>query len=576
MDLFESFSEDITKWEVLRDMVDLDLNDNFSDDSVKSGPRVQLLPRKCITLFGNIPKMEQRIYSKCKECRLIFNPRNILSHRVCLGRGYSFSSSSFDLKKKSKSKSSKKSHSNTPSPPPFKKPPSPTTPVSSSAITDLSKMLSSKVPKVSTSINVSPPPTSSSHKSSSRLSSSSHNSKTVSSHLTRSEHHHSSSKTPKSSSSSTDISNGSTSTSKSSSSSSHSSSSSSSSRHKKSRKSSSSNSKSNEEYDPNIHCGVVENNKGPCTRSLSCSNHRSHLRKLVSSRSKEVHHLIAERKTLKEKDTKHNNSKTHSSPNGPEIKDTGESCGHTTVKSNTLSIILPKTKDSIPSQNSATSNKQLLDITDLDIKFSKTAEVSLNNEGDAETVPVVYMPMSPVSVVSPVEYVKIGKNIIRLESPQSATSPPLTINQSVFVGIPNFNVKMYTSHPKPITLPSYGVKKIGGAMLLSKQQLELQRNNLLMTISSNANTGNNIESYRTSLNNSGVLYKTNILKSKNNNKSNNYKRSISEKLNSSDTKHMKYSPNLNGFLIHSTISETADAPLSNVMMNDNMPYFNIK
>lgn len=578
MDHFESFPEDITKWEVLRDMVDLDLNDEFNDDSLKSGPRVQLLPRKTVNLYGNIPKMEQRIFSKCRECRLIFNPRNILSHKACMGRSHSSSSSSFDLKKKLKNKSSKKSHSNSPSPPPFKKPSSPSSPSTLSAVADLSKVISPKASKHSSSPVASSPTNSSaspSHKSSSKISSNSFSSKTNSSLILKSskcEHSPHSSRLTKLFSNSTDSSADSTSASKSSSSSS----SSSSSRHKKSRKSSSSNSKSVEEFNPSIHCGVIEDNKGPCTRSLSCSNHRSQLRKLVSSRSKEVHHLLSERKISKEKSTKHNSSKTHNFPNDLETKDTGESYVPTSVNSNTLSIILPKTTDPL-TQNSATSNKQLLDITDFDIKFSKTAEVLLNNESDAGTVPVVYMPMSPVSVVNPVEYVKIGKNIIRLETPQTAISPPITTNQSVFVGIPNnINVKMYNSHPKPITLPSFGAKKIGGAMLLSKHQLELQRNNLLLAISCNINIGSSIDSHRSSLNNSNVLYKSNILKNKNTNKSNSCKRSMSEKSNNSDNKQMKYSSNLNGFLIHSTISETADAPSSNMLMNDKMTFLNMK
>lgn len=581
MDQFESFSEDITKWEVLRDIVDLDLNDEFSDDSIKSGPRVQLLPRKTVNLYGNIPKMEQRIFSKCRECRLIFNPRNILTHKACMGRSHSSSSSSFDLKKKSKSKSLKKSHSNTPSPPPFKKPPSPSSPSTLSVVTDMSKVISPKASKHSSPPTASSPTNSSTspHKPSSKISSNSISSKTNSSLILKSpksEHSSHSSKLSKLFSNSTDSSTESTSASKSSSSSSHSSSSISS-KHKKSRKSGSSNSKNVEEYNPSIHCGVIEDNKGPCTRSLSCSNHRSQLRKLVSSRSKEVHYLLNERKISKEKSTKHNSSKTHNFPNDLETKDTGESYGPISANSNTLSIILPKTNDSFLNQNSTTSNKQLLDITDLDIKFSKTAEVILNNESDAGTVPVMYMPMSPVSVVSPVEYVKIGKNIIRLETPQSATSPPITTNQSVFLGIPsNINVKMYNSHPKPITLPSFGAKKIGGAILLSKHQLELQRNNLLLAISSNVNIGSSIDIHRSSLNNSNALYKSNILKNKNTSKSNNCKRSMSEKINNSDSKQMKYSSNLNGFLIHSTISETADAPSSNMLMNDKMTFLNMK
>lgn len=43
-----------------------------------------------------------------------------------------------------------------------------------------------------------------------------------------------------------------------------------SSKYKKSKRSN----KVTKDYDPDVHCGVVEGNKGPCTRSITCSNHR--------------------------------------------------------------------------------------------------------------------------------------------------------------------------------------------------------------------------------------------------------------------------------------------------------------
>ncbi|KAG5870316.1 hypothetical protein JTB14_038400 [Gonioctena quinquepunctata] len=99
-------------------MVDLDLDDELQNEH-KTVPSVQLLPRQDVFLYGTIPKMEQRVYTKCKECRIIFNPRDILSHKSCPGKSHS---SSHSLKKKVKSKgsSSKKSHSNLPPPPLFK------------------------------------------------------------------------------------------------------------------------------------------------------------------------------------------------------------------------------------------------------------------------------------------------------------------------------------------------------------------------------------------------------------------------------------------------------------------------
>lgn len=538
MDLLESLSGDITKWDVLKDLIESDLNCNAQNVAKDEG--IQHLPRNCSKIYGNMPKMEQRVYSRCKECKLLFNPRNILSHKNCLNRSQSSLSSSFlDLKKRTKSKSSKKPYSNTPSPPPFKKlPPLPIMSTQHQSIADLSKISNS------------------SHKSSSKTCSL-HSSRPVPSHShksAKSDHSsHLSSRFSKTLSSSLDSSSGSSSTSSSSSlaskwSSNSSHSSSSSSRHRRSRKSSH---KSGEDHHLSSHRGVIQDNKD--------SIHRSHLRKLVSNHKSEIHHVLSDRRISREKDIKHNNPKSYYSPNDVETKDMEKSYVHATpIKSNSLSVILPN----IMSQNSTTSLGIEVDM--------KSTELLFNHEIDAETVPVLYMPISPVSVVNPVEYVRIGKNIIRLESPQSATSPPITTNQSLTFGIPNnLNIKTQSAQPKSVSLPSYGVKNIGGATLLSKQhQLELQRINLLMAVSSKT------DNYKSSMNNSDVMYKPNILK--NNSKFMGNKRSSTERLSANENKQMKLSSNLNGFFIHSKISETAEAPLSNVLENDKMTYLNIK
>lgn len=41
---------------------------------------------------------------------------------------------------------------------------------------------------------------------------------------------------------------------------------------------------------------------------------------------------------------------------------------------------------------------------------------------------------------------------------------------------------MYKSHPKPLILPNFGARKLGGAILLANPLLEDQRNDLLTTI----------------------------------------------------------------------------------------------
>lgn len=66
-------------------------------------PGVQLLPRQDVLLYGTFPKMEPRVYSKCRECNRVFNPCDISSHKSCSKTQNSVHPSI--LKKKMKSKS---------------------------------------------------------------------------------------------------------------------------------------------------------------------------------------------------------------------------------------------------------------------------------------------------------------------------------------------------------------------------------------------------------------------------------------------------------------------------------------
>lgn len=49
-------------------------------------------------------------------------------------------------------------------------------------------------------------------------------------------------------------------------------------------------------YDPELHCGVVVDGTGPCTRSLTCKSHQVSLRRAVPGRSKPFDQLLAERR----------------------------------------------------------------------------------------------------------------------------------------------------------------------------------------------------------------------------------------------------------------------------------------
>ncbi|XP_076261103.1 uncharacterized protein LOC143196985 isoform X2 [Rhynchophorus ferrugineus] len=687
-----SCSTSIKKWEIIKKLTGKVIADENAGrfphkECHNLDPGVQLLPRQDVLLYGTFPKMEPRVYSKCRECNRVFNPCDILSHKNC-SKIQNFIHPSL-LKKKMKNKSGigKKtstisntdsnlsSSNNNPSvvaqqsgifKRPFTPPPLSNTPQHKVSVT---KIGLSKVVKTTTTVSAASntaTSTTSSYKSDPRVSSSSkttssvHNSSraissirhgskssSVHNHQKSSSHHgprspssvssyaspkspssvhHSRHKSPSrnlhsgSHHSSTHVSSKSLPSSKSadmvpssssqlhhssSSISSFSSSNSHSNKPKKSastsspRKSSSSatnlNSNNNKilvkDYDPDMHCGVVEGSKGPCMRSITCSNHRIQLRKLVSGRSKDIHQLIAERKAAKEKDLKPSALTCSYTPPNGEAKDTLNTIyvpvvakiANTNIESapNSYVPIMPRVSGNqqsrelasyiLTSTNGDTENEKnsSVALTNGYISHSKNMENSPDNVG---TVPVIIMPMSPVSVVSSVQFLKIGNNIISLESPQSATTltkqlvtVPIQSNQSN-------NLKMYKSHPKPVVVPSFGAKRVGSAILLANPCLKSQRNELLKTLNNKKETVNNNRGISL-LNYNNSPHRPNILKVKSGNKVN-CKRPANDKIITSDSKRVV--PDVNGFIIHADVSETANAPQSNNCIQEKIAILNMK
>lgn len=704
-------------------------------ESWTSDPGVQLLPRQDVMLCGTIPKVEQRLYSKCKECGRVFNPRDILSHRNCSKSSHFKHPSLLKKKLKSKSGTNKKTSTSssisasytsnrnstvgtTSSSPVVKEPvkdfdfkkPYPLSPLKTASPSlpelkvSVTKIGLPKVSKTATTVlatSTASTSTTSSDKSDSRVSSSKvstsvhhspsrspssmhHSSKSSSVHSPRSPsssvHHspkspssiHRSQKTPSSSvhhsprspsssthsprSPSSSVHHSPKSPSKSSSSSHHgthhssssshhssksstsskptpmdtlpptsasshhhhsssSTSHSSSNRHKKSssgsskRSSSSSNSGSSgsssstssskilpKDYDPDTHCGVIDGSRGPCMRSITCSNHRIQLRKLVPGRSKDIHQLIAERKAAKEEDLKHTTPPcSYTSPNGEAkdilsqntifVPDVGKTV-NTNIESSTVSSsfvpIMPRVSNP-PRQSSTSILRKMINVSETETDspntltngyLSHAKNIKNSQEDVVGTVPVLVMLMSPVPVVNSVQFVKIGHNIISLESPQSAMSPPLK-NSSVTLPIQANNcnnIKMYKSHPKPIVLPSFNTRRLGGAILLANPRLESQRNELLTALNSKRETVNNNRGISL-LNHSNNPHRPNILKVKSGTK-NNCKRPASDKLVTSDSKRLV--PDVNGFILHADVSETAEAPQSNNCIQEKIALLNMK
>ncbi|CAG9759386.1 unnamed protein product [Ceutorhynchus assimilis] len=663
--------------------VHLEKKDEKEQDNIlpkKPIPAAQLLPRKDVSLYGRIPAMEQRVYSKCNNCCRVFNPKDISSHRTCSKMQNPYSS--LLLKKKVKSRNGsnngKKVNSNgnssstnivsplgisTPSlldptkefefkkpytPPPIKAsiattddsviidkgaPASPqlkvsvtkiSTPVTISSIPTLSTSSNKSDSKTSSkatasvhhsqrssggrhgskssSVHSQGNPSSSSGHHASRNSSSSHHSpknqsSSSSHHRSRSPSrvHHTTKTTVKSSSSHHGNSHHSSShhSSKSTSSKdtpmdtlpasssishhhhstlSHSSSSNSNSRHKKSSSSSSSSKRSSsgsgsssnsssktspKNYDPDIHCGVVEGDRGPCMRSITCSNHRLNLRKQVLGRSKDIHQLIAERKAAKENDLKHRTtSRSYTSPNGEakEILSQNTSYVPVAAKVASTNTNLVVTNSFVPILAKMSSGQTRFSTVSILTKkvggtqkyMLRTKTVENTEVGAVRTVPVVIMPVTPVSsVVGSVQLVKIGNNLISLVSPQSAPASPA--RRQIIIPVQNQNscLKMYKTHPKPVGHPNFGTRKLGGALLLANPLADDQRNDLVSTIDFQLDTVNTERGL------SGLNHTNSP------NRKGGMKRPATDILATSDSKRHT---DINGFMLHADISESAEAP----------------
>ncbi|EFA10966.2 uncharacterized protein LOC100142225 [Tribolium castaneum] len=504
---FESTLENVLRWEFL-DHVDVSsvLEEVGEDNNHGIQKTVCSLQREYISLYGSHPKMEDRVFSTCGVCEQVFNPQVVANHREhCPGKN---KIQSQQLKKKVKSKK-KLQGSSVPLPPLFKK--ETLGPPVLSKFSDISPPQVSRLapdvlplpepivapkaneiePSVPSPPTPPPPP------------------------LPPSPLHDGPPEEPASA------------------------------RHKKSKKSST---KALREYDPDIHCGVVDGLKGPCTRSITCSNHKIQLRKSVPGRSKNIHVLIAEKKAAKEKDSRRR-SPTHllqiepkpstefmfpiieTEPINCDGSDTGDEVAKfvgTPQLASTITIAdLPQNELHDEVESDDPSNQ------------SESGYCSIETTLSTKSSPVLYLnPISPIIVVTPVQFIQ-KENSVYVEAPQPANSPP---PNGYFLAMPesSSNIKLYKSHPKPTILPAYGARKVGGAILSSNQRLEYQRNDIQMAISTKR------------------------------------KRASTVKLSASDSKQIKLAADVNGFILHTEMSEVADAPQPNHCIQENINLLNMK
>jgi len=178
-------------------------------------------------------------------------------------------------------------------------------------------------------------------------------------------------------------------------------------------------------------------------------------------------------------------------------------------------------------------------------------------QGNANTPsPVVYLPMSPVTVVNnvPVQFLQL----------------PLS-TQPIVVTIPieGGSTPVYKSHPRPLTLATRMTRRVGSTYLLQNQRVDEQRADIELAMAvRRANSGSTLTTFH---------HRPNILKnSARNNIKVSVKRNASGSLSGAEhTKHIRLN-DVNGFILHADVSESAEAPLHNNSVHEKVTFLNMK
>ncbi|KAK9758721.1 SCA7, zinc-binding domain [Popillia japonica] len=504
---------------------------------------VSLLPRKDILLFGSYPKMDVRVICQCEKCSKVMMPSAFVTHsREKHGPDQVHSeliippgTSLLKKNKYSHSKNKKKTILPPPVPPPPLFPKQitpPTSPIAASQATaDLPPPI---LQPVQTAKPVATPPTSPAHATTYDSSGYSSGSSSISSI-----------------------------------------------RRKKSKK----RYKKIKEYDPDKHCGVVEGHKGPCMRSITCSNHMVHLRKAVPGRSKDFHQLIADHKAAKEKELikmnppglslpKLDTTSTVTTSSSSTFSRSVTTSSSTFSRSVTTSFVITPVSQIFTTAASTTAPKSEIQKISQHVNIDSPILDNSSSQGNLDTpTSVMYMPMSPVAVVSPIQFVQLGGPILRVASTQPVLSPPLA-TQPIVVTIPvqSNNATMYTTHPKPLIMSTCSTRKVGGTFVLQNQRIDRQRSEIQIAANTRRSITNSCSLINTHHHKPNIL--KNSVRGSNLNKVSPVKRQATDKV-VNDNKHIRLN-DVNGFIIHADVNETSEVPQTNNSIHEKVTFINMK
>lgn len=163
------------------------------------------------------------------------------------------------------------------------------------------------------------------------------------------------------------------------------------------------------------------------------------------------------------------------------------------------------------------------------------------------------------------QVIQLSVPVLHVSSPQQTPSPPLP-TQPIVVSIcdQNNSVKLYNTHPKPLILPTMANRKIGNTILLQSQRIEHQRCSNKIDMALNCKT----------LSLLNTMHKPNILKCRG--MKMNMKRSAAEKLATNECKQTRLTPDVNGFILHADVSESAEAPQPDNSIHEKIALMNMK
>lgn len=125
-------------------------------------------------------------------------------------------------------------------------------------------------------------------------------------------------------------------------------------------------------------------------------------------------------------------------------------------------------------------------------------------------------------------------------------------------------VKKYNTPPKPVIVPTMTNKRVRNTFVLQSHRLEQQRSRSNLDVTLNRKT-------ISLLNN---MHKPNILKCRN--AKMNMKRPAAEKLLTNECKQTRLTPDVNGFILHADVSESAEAPPSDGSIQEKIAMMNMK